>query len=301
MKIKIIHRILATALLSLCMASTSIADEYKIAVRAINGIDAGIKQWRATADYLTSTIPGHNFKLIPIVKLHDVMAAAAVGEVDFILTNPSSFVEINELYKATPLATLNNKRGNKTLSQFGSVIFTHAANNDILNLKDLKGKTLMAVSEPAFGGWQTAWLELLNHDLNPYRDLGKLLFADGIQSQVVISVLEGRADAGVVRTDQLERMAKKGTIDLRYFRILNNKHAEDFPFFLSTDLYPEWPFTALPHVDDRVIDQVSNALLSIESNSKAAINGHYNNWIKPANYQSVKDLMLRLKIGPFTR
>ena len=301
MKTKTIHRIFATALLSLCITSTTIADEYKIAVRAINGIDAGIKQWQATADYLTSTIPGHSFKLVPIVKLHDVMAAAAVTEVDFILTNPSSFVEINELYKAIPLATLNNKRGNKTLSQFGTVIFTHAANDDILTLKDLKGKTLMAVSEPAFGGWQTAWLELLKHGLDPYRDLGKLLFADGIQSKVVISVLEGKAEAGVVRTDQLERMAKKGDIDLRYFRILNNKHIEDFPFFLSTDLYPEWPFAALPHIESQVINQVSNALLSIENNSRAAINGRYSNWIKPANYQSVKQLLRRLKVGPFTR
>ena len=301
MKIKIINSTLATLFFFLCLSSTSTADEFKIAVRTINGIEAGVKQWQATADYLTKAIPEHSFKLIPIVKLHDVLATAAVGDADFVLTNPSSFVEINELYKAIPLATLNNKRGDKVLSQFGSVIFTHAANDDILTLSDLKGKTLMAVSEPAFGGWQTAWLELLNHGLNPYRDLKELLFAGGIQSKVIISVLEGKADAGVVRTDQLERMTKNGDIDLRYIRVLNNRHVDGFPFYLSTELYPEWPFAALPHVDNKTIDQVTSALLAITTNDKAAINGRYNNWITPKSYQSVKQLLIQLKAGPFTR
>ena len=301
MKKRIIHSTIATLFFCLCLSSTSTADEFKIAVRTINGIEAGVKQWQATAEHLTKAIPEHNFKLVPIVKLHDVLAATEAGEVDFILSNPSSFVEINELYKATPLATLNNKRGDKALSQFGSVIFTHAANDDILTLKDLKGKTLMAVSEPAFGGWQTAWLELLKHGLNPYLDLKELLFSGGIQSKVVISVLEGKADAGVVRTDQLERMAKKGDIDLRYLRVLNNKHIEGFPFYLSTELYPEWPFAALPHVDNKIIDQVTSALLAITTNDKAAIDGRYNNWITPKSYQSVKQLMIQLKVGPFTR
>ncbi|MCW8853284.1 MAG: phosphate/phosphite/phosphonate ABC transporter substrate-binding protein [Gammaproteobacteria bacterium] len=298
---KIIHSSIATIFFYLCLTSISIADEYKIAVRAINGIETANKKWQATSDYLTKSIPEHSFKLVPIIKLHDVLAAAAVGEVDFVLTNPSSFVEIRELHQAMPLATLNNKRGNQPLSMFGTVIFTQATRTDILTLKDLKNKTLMAVSEPAFGGWQTAWLELLKNGIDPYRDIKKILFANGIQKKVVLSVLNGETDAGVVRTDQLERMANKGEIDLRYFRILNNKYIDDFPFFLSTDLYPEWPFAALSHVNQKTIKQVKAALLTIRPEHKAAADGHYSSWLEPSNYQSVKDLMLKLKVGPFTR
>ncbi|MDH5396320.1 MAG: phosphate/phosphite/phosphonate ABC transporter substrate-binding protein, partial [Gammaproteobacteria bacterium] len=207
---KIIHSSIATIFFYLCLSPISIAEEYRIAVRAINGIETASKQWQATTDYLSESIPEHDFKLVPIIKLHDVLAAAAVGEVDFVLTNPSSFVEIQELHHAIPLATLNNKRGNQSLSMFGTVIFTQAIRTDILTLKDLKNKTLMAVSEPAFGGWQTAWLELLKNGIDPYKDTKKILFANGIQKKVVLSVLKGEADAGVVRTDQLERMANKG-------------------------------------------------------------------------------------------
>ncbi|MDH5734477.1 MAG: phosphate/phosphite/phosphonate ABC transporter substrate-binding protein [Gammaproteobacteria bacterium] len=288
-------------LVCLSLTQTLFAAEYKIAVRAINGIEAGTKQWQPTIDYLNQAIPEHNFILVPIVKLQDIQASVAVAEVDFVLTNPSSHVEMMELYQTTALATLNNKRGSFSLNKFGSIIFTLADRDDILTLDDLKNKTLIAVSEPAFGGWQTAWLELLKHNINPYNDLKDLKFANGIQSDVVFSVLNGKADAGVVRTDQLERMAEKNEIDLRYFRILNNKHITDFPFFLSTDLYPEWPFSALSHVSNSVTEKVKVALFSITPDTTAAVNGHYNNWLEAEDYQPVKNLMIKLRTGPFTQ
>ena len=276
------------------------AAEYTVAVRAHQGIDGAIKKWQPTIDVLNREIPQHTFILLPIISIVEIEQRAGRGEVQFILTNPSSFVDIEKLYGAHALLTLNNKRANTAQSRFGSVIFTHVRNTDILTLKDLQDKTLMAVSELAFGGWRVAWLEMLEQGFNPYQGLKTLMFTQGeTQPEVVRAVRDGIAHAGVVRTDRLERMESAGEIDMRYFRILNNKDVKGFPFFLSTELYPEWAFAVLKSVPSELSQQIKNVLLSITVESTAAQKGRYVGWISPLDYLPVKELMRQLQVGSY--
>ena len=278
------------------------AADYTVAVRAHRGIDMAVKNWIATVDVLNKQLSPHTFTLKPILNLNELSSAAGRGEYDFILTNPSSYVEIEQLYGAKALATLNNKRANTAQDSFGSVIFTHANHTDILKLKNLKGKTLMAVSKPAFGGWRVAWLEMLEQGFDPDKELKALIFAKSrTQSEVVWAVRDGKADAGVVRTDLLERLELKGKIDMRYFRIINNKDIKTFPFFLSTKLYPEWAFAALKSVPVELAQRVQQTLHAISSDSFAAKQGKYIGWVTPRDYTSVNTLMKKLKVGPYAK
>jgi len=276
------------------------AAEYKVGVRAHRGLDYAIKQWQPTLDELAKQIKEHSFILKPIVSLDEISKTAGQAGFDFLLTNPSSYIEVEQLYGARALATLNNKRANTAQSRFGSVIFTHAQNMDILTINDLENRTVMVVSKPAFGGWRAAWLEMLEQGFDPYKKLKNLLYTESrTQSEVVRAVLEGKVDAGVVRTDQLERLEANGKLDMRYLRILNNKDVKGFPFFLSTKLYPEWAFASLKHVPNRDADRVVEVLLTIKKESKAAQSGKYIGWISPKDYGLVKQLMQRLKVGPY--
>jgi len=276
------------------------ATEYTVAVRAHRGIDKAIKRWQPTLDELSSQLKAHRFILKPIVSLDEISKNAGQAKYDFILINPSSYVEIEELFGAKALATLNNKRANTAQSQFGSVVFTHVRNMDLISLNDLKNKTLMVVSEPAFGGWRVAWLEMLEQGFDPHSMLKSLQFTKSrTQAEVVQAVLDGKVDAGVVRTDQLERLEAIDELDMRYLRIINNKNIKDFPFFLSTKLYPEWAFAALKHVSNDDVHKVAEVLLAISKESKAAQSGKYIGWISPRDYSSVKKLMQRLEVGPY--
>ena len=283
------------------MTSTLIAGEYKIAVRAHHGIEVAIKQWQSTIDVISKKIPKHTFTLLPIISLKEITARAEKGDFQFVLTNPSSYVELAELFGAEGLVTLNNKRANTAQSRFGSVIFTHVRNEKILSINDLEDKVLMAVSDSAFGGWRVAWLEMLEQGFEPTRKLKKLMFTENkIQPEVIKAVKNGVADAGVVRTDLLERMEAAGEIDMRYFRIINNKNIEKFPFFISTKLYPEWAFAGMQSVAPELKNKVRKALLGISSESNAAKSGKYIGWLPSLDYSSVKNLMLKLKVGPFS-
>lgn len=287
-------------LMCLLFSNGTVAAEYKVAVRAHHGIEHAIKSWQPTVDALSKQLPKHRFTLLPIVSLNEINEQAEQGKFDFLLTNPSSFVELEQVYGAKALVTLNNKRSNTDQSRFGSVIFTHIRNVDILTIKDLKGKKLMAVSEPAFGGWRVAWLEMLDQGFNPVNQLKALMFTESkTQPEVVESVRDGKADAGVVRTDLLERMEAAGKIDMRYFRILNNKDIKSFPFFLSTKLYPEWAFASMKTVPTEHAQQVKKVLQGLSAESVAAKKGKYVGWVPALDYSSVRDLMKKLKVGPY--
>ena len=298
---KLIHYCTAFLFSGLLFSWPAIAAEYKVVARAHQGIDYAREQWQPTIDYLNNKIPQHKFILYPLVSLAEITERVGKKEFDFILTNPSSYVEISELYGAKVIATLNNKRADTAQSRFGSVIFTHVRNEDIISIRDLKNKRLIAVSESAFGGWRVAWLEMLKENFDPYTDLKALLFAKGkTQPEVVEAVFNGSADAGVVRTDLLERMEESGKIDLRYFRVLAHKDVDGFPFFLSTDLYPEWAFSASESVPEDLSIKVQNVLFSISPESAPANKGKYVGWLPPSDYSRVKELLEKLNIVPFT-
>jgi len=303
MRLTILHITLYfTVMICLLFSQSTLSSDYKVAVRAHKGIENAIERWRATVEYLNQKLPSHSFTLVPIVSLKEISLGAENGKFDFILTNPSSFVEISQLYGATALATLNNKRANKAQNRFGSVIFTHARHDKILSISDLKDKTLMAVSERAFGGWQVPWLEMLDQGFNPHTELKSLIFASSkTQPEVVQAVLDGKVHAGVVRTDLLERLESAGKIDMRYLRILNNKDINTFPFFLSTELYPEWAFASVKHVPSDLAQQVAKHLQSIKPESDAAKKGKYIGWLPPEDYTQVMKLMKRLEVGPYAQ
>lgn len=292
--------IVAILLASLVFSATLFAEEYKVAVRAHRGIENTLKQWQPTMRALEKKLPQHNFTLLPIVSIDEITKRAGKGEFHFVLTNPSSYVELNELYGAQAIVTLNNKRVNMAQSRFGSVVFTHAHNVEIKSFSNMKGKSLMAVSELAFGGWRVVWQEMLSYGFDPYHDLKSLIFTESkTHAEVVMAVLEGKVDIGVVRTDTLEGMEAEGVIDMRYLRVVNNQDIKEFPFFLSTELYPEWPFAALTTVPSEHVEQIKNVLRDISVNSKAAIAGGYIGWISPLDYTSVQDLMKTLQVGPY--
>lgn len=274
------------------------ADIIKVGLRAHNGVSQGLLKWQATADHLSRTIPQHKFVFLPVVGLDELMQLAEKGEFDFVLTNPSSFVEMQVRFGATAIVTLRNKRQGKPYTKFGSVIFTLAERDDINEIEDLKGKVLAAVSEKAFGGWRVGLREILKKGIN-VEDFEKINFNGGIQPDVVDIVGAGIADVGIVRTDMLERLSAAGNINIDNFKVINQKQTEGFPFYHSTQLYPEWAFAKMKKTSDDLSKKVALSLLAIDSTQNAARNGRYVGWTVPQNYESVHELMKELRVGPY--
>lgn len=275
------------------------ADVIKIGLRAHHGIEKSMAQWQLTADYLSEQIPEHQFIMTPLVGLTELMLETEKNQFDFVITNPSSFIEMELRFGASAILTLRNKRQGKPYTKFGAVIFTRKDRDDINTIEDIENKRIVAVSERAFGGWRVAWRELLKEGFDPYKKASHVSFSGGIQQDVVSIVGLGNADVGVVRTDMLERMATEKLIKLDDFKIINPRITKDFPFLHSTELYPEWPFVKMNKTPDDLSKKVAIALLNMQADHPAAVTGKYVGWTVPEEYQPVRNLMKQLRVGPY--
>lgn len=293
---------LATVFLAVVFVTRGLAssNELTVGVLAIRGDETCIQMWAPTIHYLTDEIEGHTFYLVPL-DLDEMSGALEQRKVDFVLTNPGNYVELERRFDVTRLATLRNLRHGKPYTRFGAVIFVRADRDDIHTISDLKNRSFGAVDKAAFGGFQMAWRELRDAGVDPFRDFPRLQFFGFPQDNVVLGVRDGQIDAGTVRTGILERMAAEGPIRLEDFRILNQQTSEGFPFHYSTRLYPEWAFAKTGKTSDELAKAVAIALMKMPGNHPAAAAGQYMGWTVPLDYQPVHELFRELEIGPYQK
>lgn len=300
-RIASLTRLLAAAFLAFCLALVGApaarADEVRIGVLALRGTERALSDWQPMADYLARRLPQHRFAIVPLA-FDDIHLAVRQRRIDFVLANSAYFVELEMLYHATPVVTLRTREptGDET-SAFGGVIFTRADRRDVRAIEDLRGKPFAAVDAGSFGGWHAGWRELLHHGIDPERHLERVDFL-GTHDAVVLAVRDGQFAAGTARTGTLENMAREGSIALSDFHVLGERRAENFPFLLSTALYPEWPLARLAGVPEGLAVDVAVALLQMPRDASMAPTGHAG-WSLPLNYQPVHDALRELRIGPY--
>jgi two-component system sensor histidine kinase TtrS len=293
------NKILSILLCSALMLSASAnAGDYKIGILAKNGATKAMSTWGGLGKYLTEHVPGDSFTIVPL-DFTEVMPAIEEGKVDYFLVNSSMFVTAKVKYGSEAIATMINSRQGKPLQSFGGVIFTYVDRDDINSIADIKGKKFMAVKENSFGGWQMAYKEILDSGVDPLTDFASMDFG-GKHDNVVFAVQNGTVDAGTVRTDTLERLAAAGDVDLSEFKILSEKKYDNFPFVISTALYPEWPFAKVAATDDAAAQKVVKALLALKSDDPAAKSAKIVGWAKPSDYSGVEALQKLLKVGAYT-
>ncbi len=288
-------------LFALCLCHFSVvicAEQVSIGVLAYNGKPQALKRWQATADYLGTRIPDTRFLIKPLTH-QEFQHAINKGELGFLLTNPGHYVQLEVKAGAIWLASFQTRFENRVLTRMSSVIFSLKGKGiDTLDLDKVKGKTLAAVGKDAFGGFQLAQKVFLQHAINPLKDM-QVKWLGFPHTDVVNSVLLGKADIGVVRSGVLEKMAGHGLLEMSRLRILNQQVKDQFPFLHSTGLYPEWPFARLPSTDPELSKRVVLALLQMPDSNVAAIESGGTGWTIPLNYSSVHDLFKILQIDPY--
>lgn len=271
---------------------------FNIGVLARRGGEDCLLKWSPTARYLEAQIPGVFFNITPLA-FEEVTSAVQGERVDFIILNPVGYIELQNQFSVSRMATVKQAFADGYSVSMGGVIFCKSDRDDILTVRDLKGKSFMAVDPTSFGGWITAWRELRKQGLNPQRDFSQFLYG-GTHDNVVYAVRDGEIDAGTVATTILERMLTEGKIAQNTFKIINTVERKDFPYFLSTRLYPEWPIAKLKHTPDELAEKVAVALLSMPKHSPAALSAQISGWTVPLDYEPVEACMKELRVGIYS-
>jgi diguanylate cyclase (GGDEF)-like protein/PAS domain S-box-containing protein len=290
------------ALLGLLLAlpawSSHQAEAVKIAVLAFRPKPQTLVQWQPLAAVLKAAIPEYDFEIV-VQNLPELMDSVSSRQVDFVLTNPGNYVLMSRRagLKA-PLATLLVDQSGQEVAAFGGVIFSRADDTRVQTLTDLKGKTVASVGRDSLGGYQMQAYELLQAGVNLEKDV-KLLTVAMPHDEVVAAVLAGRADVGFVRTGLLEAMQNEGRLAAGQVRVIQAQKLSAFPVLSSTPLYPEWPFSYLGHVDERLARRVTAALFSIQDDSREARAMGIRGFSVPADYTPVADVLRVLRLPPF--
>lgn len=298
-----IRGILAQGLLILvcfCLipgATAETQDIVRIGVLSFRDVEATRKQWTPLATYLGERIPGKTFSVFPF-HLEDLSRATEEGKLDFILTQPEHYVLLRSRHRLAAVATLTQQVGDRPLSHFGGVIFSRIERADIQQLKDLRGLSIAATHSQSLGSYRIQQWALRQAGIELPQDVKKLIFTSPPQDKVVNEVLSGRADVGFVRTGLLESMVAEGKLDRNQIKIINLKPRPDFPLLLSTELVPEWPFSATSNVPEALIKAVTLALLEIPPGHPAAKAGKFHGFSPPADYSGLENIMMELRAHP---
>jgi C4-dicarboxylate-specific signal transduction histidine kinase len=300
---KIAYIIFAVILLAMpVLASagqvTKTTIDIRIGVLAHRGHTEAVSRWSPTAAYLSARIPGYRFEIVPL-DLSGIRSATRDAQIQFTITNPGNYADLETRFGISRIATLQTFEDKQIRVRFGAVIITRADNVAIQKLEDLRGKSFMAVSADAFGGFQMAWRELAEHGIDPFNDLSELRFAGFPQDKIVFAVQNKLVDAATVRAETFASMVASGEVKAADFRILNQQFDSNSPFPVSTRLYPEWAFATLKDTPRDLATMVTQELLSMQDHDPAALAAHSAGWTIPLDYSPVTALMRSLKIGPF--
>lgn len=264
----------------------------RIGLLAYRGPDETGTSWSDLPGRLAQAIPDHRFE---IHEMSGPKLAEAVerNELEFVLTNSTQYVALAVDFGIRRIATVMLP---ETLSQqqaIGSVILTLAGRVDISELSDLRGKRIAAVASDAFGGYLVGAREMLTAGVDLEAGDAHMVFVGSPMRLATEAVLEGKADAAIVRTCLLEQLATKELLQAEKFKVLAPKQIAGFGCSVSTPLYPDWPMAATQRVDPHLAKQVALALLSMPPSPNGLV------WDVPADYQPVNDLFRELMIGPY--
>lgn len=288
----------ALTLLALAVGTTAAAAPVRVAVLANRPAADVLARWQPLIHYLNGQVPGYRFHC-EVLGYAELETAIQQRTVDFVLTNPSHYMLMT--YRnglSSPLATLIPVEHGRVLARFGGVIFSRADFAGAPSLEKLRGLTIATATKGSLGGYQAQAVELIQAGLHLPQDV-RLLETGMPQDLAVKAVMEGRADVGFVRTGVLEDLSGKGELDLRGIRVIGQKTAEGFPLLLSTRLYPEWPFAAMPGVDEDLARQVAGALLSLPHGSRLARQMDIEGFTIPTDYEQVRAALETLRLPPF--
>lgn len=88
------------------LTNYAFADNIVVAVRAHSGIEKAANQWQPTLNYLQQSLPEHHFKLLPVKGIKEMEDKVGSNQIDFVITQPVAYVDLERYYKTTRLLTL---------------------------------------------------------------------------------------------------------------------------------------------------------------------------------------------------
>ncbi len=277
-----------------CVSLFAQPSEVVFGVFAYRTADKMALEYQPLVDHLAREL-GTNIRL-SVLSQEALEEEVSHGRIDLVATNPTHFIALRSKGALTGAMATMVKRVNQTLTPYlGGVIVTRV-DAPIDTLEDVRGKRIGFPGKKFLGGFQTQAFEFQEQgiDLLTQTKLKELSSHD----QVLISVISGDIDVGLVRSGIIEELTREGKINPSDLKLLNARHYYEFPLQISTELYPEWAIAASVNLSQELVRKVAIALFTYtpqEGQKHDIIQG----FSIPADYTVVDRLARTLRLPPY--
>ena len=161
------------------------------------------------------------------------------------------------------LATRKSPVTTSALKGVGSVFVVRAEDEKFQEISDPRTARVAATGHYSFGGWLTALAEVANITQYPENFFGKTFFPGGPSEKVIDLLREGRVEAGVLTTCDLEAMQLSGDVRPDEFRVIGERQVEGYACRTSTKLYPDTVLTARADLPDEWAKRIASVVLAM--------------------------------------
>ena len=296
----VLFSLLALLLVSFLPLRAAYATGDELTFAVIEHRDAAIvsSHWSPIIARLDESLPQRFRIRLHVLPLDRLPEAIRREEVDLVLTNPAHYVSLHETTDlGSPIATLVRGIDNQGTARVGGVLIRRAESSGLRTRESLRDRRVAIMGEDHLGGY------LANAQALQRRGIGldAIDFVRTPQTQrgVVDAVLDGRADAGFIRTGVLESLVDAGRMDQGRIRVIEPIVYPMFPYVASTRLFPEWPVAARRGLSESARKAVAAALYSLDPADLALRDAGIQGFALPADYGVVRTLMKDLRIPPF--
>ncbi|QDU60855.1 Autoinducer 2 sensor kinase/phosphatase LuxQ [Planctomycetes bacterium Pan216] len=246
-------------------------------------------EWEFLANDLQKAIPDRQFLSVMLTE-NEAIRQGAEGQLDFALLGPSAVVRAEKRLGTRPIATMVRVFGPYKTPWVGATIVVRRDNERIKSLADLKGATF-ATSGKTFVELQVPLREIREQGVEPRGDFESFRVEQGAAIRAIESVLRGELDAAAVRAEIFRRFQRRAPGSANQLRILGERNFPDYPFNVSTRLYPGLSLVAMPRTPPELVAAVEKALLETPppGDLKSSVAA---GWIEPLDHAEVDRLLL---------
>jgi len=271
---------------------------YNQLVGALVGECDSFDRWYSTfTEYLTASVdPALNltFELTCVKDFGEMLDVAVPSRsVDLVFSSPNTLACVQRGVETRALVSplKLQKVGNTTheLSEyFGAIVVQ--TNSTITEIPDLSGRSAATL----LGDGLVIWNHLLQRGVDMLSDLQQLQFARSTE-RILLDVVAGVVDAGLVRADALSRALEEGLLPRGALRVLEDRSDPTDPVAYplphsTTRSSPEFILAALPWVDWAIQREVVEALFAITPDMPVARAAGYTRWVSPGSVGKVLEL-----------
>ena len=248
----------------------------------------------ATVKALVRTFGAKNVR-IEAYSLASLESAVRAGRVDVFIASSGFFVRMTP-EGVRSLATVASRRYPNPNGNDGTLMLIRSDRADILELGDLRGKTLVTSTPYAFTGLQVPKGEIFAAGYDPDDFFGEIRFLGDDDSMMrAFDCLErGEVDVAFLRICLFEAWAAKHLAAAARFRVIHDHTGKGEACRRSTPLYPSWTVASTKFADPRISRMVTRMLLQMPP---VGDDGLY--WGVATDYSRVDALFRSLRIGPY--